>query len=106
MLNISIYLVFFFCILCESTGNLLFEAEPEGLDVGVCVKELVKVYPGSSCPAVKGLSLNFYEGQITSFLGHNGAGKTTTLYGDNFSFLSQCNSTVFFSFLFQLKLCS
>ncbi|XP_060722830.1 retinal-specific phospholipid-transporting ATPase ABCA4 isoform X1 [Tachysurus vachellii] len=63
----------------EGAGNLLFEAEPEGLDVGVCVKELVKVYPGSSCPAVKGLSLNFYEGQITSFLGHNGAGKTTTL---------------------------
>lgn len=65
------------------TGNLLFEAEPEGLEVGVCVKELVKIYPGSSHPAVNGLSLNFYEGQITSFLGHNGAGKTTTLYADN-----------------------
>ncbi len=26
------------------------------------------------------LSLNFYEGQITSFLGHNGAGKTTTMF--------------------------
>ncbi|XP_058274218.1 retinal-specific phospholipid-transporting ATPase ABCA4 [Hemibagrus wyckioides] len=63
----------------ERIGNLLFEAEPEGLEVGVCVKELVKVYPGSSHPAVNGLSLNFYEGQITSFLGHNGAGKTTTL---------------------------
>ena len=25
------------------------------------------------------LNLNFYEGQITSFLGHNGAGKTTTM---------------------------
>lgn len=23
--------------------------------------------------------MNFYEGQITSFLGHNGAGKTTTM---------------------------
>ncbi|KAI5629082.1 retinal-specific ATP-binding cassette transporter isoform X2 [Silurus asotus] len=63
----------------EHTGNPLFEAEPEGLEVGVCVKELVKVYPGSSRPAVNALSLNFYEGQITSFLGHNGAGKTTTL---------------------------
>ncbi|KAF5880153.1 retinal-specific ATP-binding cassette transporter-like isoform X2, partial [Clarias magur] len=63
----------------EHTGNRLFETEPEGLEVGVCVKELVKVYPGSSRPAVNGLSLNFYEGQITSFLGHNGAGKTTTL---------------------------
>ncbi|NWJ10124.1 ABCA1 protein, partial [Crypturellus undulatus] len=29
--------------------------------------------------AVDGLSLDFYEGQITSFLGHNGAGKTTTM---------------------------
>lgn len=29
--------------------------------------------------AVDGLTLNLYEGQITSFLGHNGAGKTTTM---------------------------
>lgn len=29
--------------------------------------------------AVKDLSLNLYEGQITVLLGHNGAGKTTTL---------------------------
>jgi ATP-binding cassette subfamily A (ABC1) protein 1 len=29
--------------------------------------------------AVEDLNLNFYEGQITSFLGHNGAGKTTTM---------------------------
>ena len=29
--------------------------------------------------ALKKLSLNMYEGQITAFLGHNGAGKTTTM---------------------------
>jgi len=29
--------------------------------------------------AVNKLSLNLYESQITSFLGHNGAGKTTTM---------------------------
>ena len=29
--------------------------------------------------ALKQLSLNMYEGQITAFLGHNGAGKTTTM---------------------------
>lgn len=29
--------------------------------------------------AVKDLSLNVYEGQITVLLGHNGAGKSTTL---------------------------
>ena len=39
---------------------------------------LVKVYPNGKV-AVEDLSLNFYEGQITSFLGHNGAGKTTTI---------------------------
>ena len=37
-----------------------------------------KVYPNGKV-AVEDLSLNFYEGQITSFLGHNGAGKTTTI---------------------------
>jgi len=30
-------------------------------------------------PAVKGLTLNFYESQITALLGHNGAGKTTVM---------------------------
>ncbi|XP_062844042.1 retinal-specific phospholipid-transporting ATPase ABCA4 isoform X2 [Trichomycterus rosablanca] len=63
----------------EHAGNMFLEVEPDGLVVGVCVKDLVKVYPGSSAPAVNNLNLNFYEGQITSFLGHNGAGKTTTL---------------------------
>lgn len=29
--------------------------------------------------AVKDLTLNMFEGQITVLLGHNGAGKTTTL---------------------------
>uniref|UniRef100_A0AAR2JJ54 P-type phospholipid transporter n=1 Tax=Pygocentrus nattereri TaxID=42514 RepID=A0AAR2JJ54_PYGNA len=65
--------------LLASTGNLFFEPEPEGLLVGVSVKDLVKIYPGSSRPAVNCLNITFYEGQITSFLGHNGAGKTTTL---------------------------
>ena len=30
-------------------------------------------------PAVKGLTLNFFENQITALLGHNGAGKTTVM---------------------------
>uniref|UniRef100_A0AAQ4QIZ0 P-type phospholipid transporter n=1 Tax=Gasterosteus aculeatus aculeatus TaxID=481459 RepID=A0AAQ4QIZ0_GASAC len=53
--------------------------DPLGLVMGVQIEELTKVFDGSSRPAVDCLSINFYEGQITSFLGHNGAGKTTTL---------------------------
>ncbi|XP_066547830.1 retinal-specific phospholipid-transporting ATPase ABCA4 isoform X2 [Amia ocellicauda] len=59
--------------------NPFFEPEPTGLVVGVSVQDLVKIYNGCVQPAVDGLNINFYEGQITSFLGHNGAGKTTTL---------------------------
>uniref|UniRef100_A0A672SH32 P-type phospholipid transporter n=1 Tax=Sinocyclocheilus grahami TaxID=75366 RepID=A0A672SH32_SINGR len=54
------------------------EIQP-GLLMGVSVQDLVKVYSKSSRPAVDCFNMNFYEGQITSFLGHNGAGKTTTL---------------------------
>uniref|UniRef100_A0A3Q2QA05 P-type phospholipid transporter n=1 Tax=Fundulus heteroclitus TaxID=8078 RepID=A0A3Q2QA05_FUNHE len=60
-------------------GPLFFEPEPVGLVLGVQIQDLVKVFEGRSRPAVNCLSISFYEGQITSFLGHNGAGKTTTL---------------------------
>ncbi|XP_073705778.1 retinal-specific phospholipid-transporting ATPase ABCA4 isoform X1 [Garra rufa] len=60
-------------------GNLFFEPEPDGLVIGVLVQDLVKVYSKYTRPAVDCLNMTFYEGQITSFLGHNGAGKTTTL---------------------------
>ncbi|XP_067108458.1 retinal-specific phospholipid-transporting ATPase ABCA4 isoform X1 [Osmerus mordax] len=63
----------------EDTSKLFFEAEPLGLVMGVEIQDLVKVFPGSPRPAVDSLSITFYEGQITSFLGHNGAGKTTTM---------------------------
>ena len=46
--------------------------------LGVSVQHMHKVYPNGKV-AVEDLNLNFYEGQITSFLGHNGAGKTTTM---------------------------
>ena len=57
------------------------EDEPE---VGVELINLTKVY-SSGCftkrekTAVNELSLQFYNDEITSFLGHNGAGKTTTM---------------------------
>uniref|UniRef100_A0A3Q3W540 P-type phospholipid transporter n=1 Tax=Mola mola TaxID=94237 RepID=A0A3Q3W540_MOLML len=59
-------------------GHSFFETEPELLK-GVCIKDLVKVFGSGTRPAVDGLSISFYESQITAFLGHNGAGKTTTM---------------------------
>lgn len=75
------------CKMCPSSATLsllsavhsFFEAEPVDLVKGVCVQNLVKVFGGSPKPAVDGLSINFYENQITALLGHNGAGKTTTM---------------------------
>ncbi|XP_075787467.1 phospholipid-transporting ATPase ABCA1 [Pelodiscus sinensis] len=55
------------------------EEEPSHLSLGVSIQNLVKIYRDGKKVAVDGLTLNFYEGQITSFLGHNGAGKTTTM---------------------------
>ena len=57
---------------------LFTEKEPHHLPLGVSVRHLHKVYPNGKV-AIEDLNLNFYEGQITSFLGHNGAGKTTTM---------------------------
>ena len=65
------------CVLV--TGQSFFEAEPDGLVEGVCIRDLVKRFGSGAPPAVDGLSLSFYESQITAFLGHNGAGKTTTM---------------------------
>ncbi|XP_024139098.1 phospholipid-transporting ATPase ABCA1 isoform X1 [Oryzias melastigma] len=55
------------------------EEEPAHLEPGVYIENLVKIYRHGKKLAVDGLTLGFYEGQITSFLGHNGAGKTTTM---------------------------
>uniref|UniRef100_A0A8C0G7B1 P-type phospholipid transporter n=1 Tax=Chelonoidis abingdonii TaxID=106734 RepID=A0A8C0G7B1_CHEAB len=62
-----------------SSAEVLVEEPPAHLRPGVSIRNLVKIYHSSSKVAVNGLSLSFYEGQITSFLGHNGAGKTTTM---------------------------
>uniref|UniRef100_A0A8C0GWN4 ATP binding cassette subfamily A member 3 n=1 Tax=Chelonoidis abingdonii TaxID=106734 RepID=A0A8C0GWN4_CHEAB len=57
------------------------EEEPSDLVSGIKIKHLSKVFKvGSKTKeAVRDLTLNMYEGQITVLLGHNGAGKTTTL---------------------------
>uniref|UniRef100_H0XFP8 ATP binding cassette subfamily A member 7 n=1 Tax=Otolemur garnettii TaxID=30611 RepID=H0XFP8_OTOGA len=56
---------------------VLVEEAPPGLNPGVSIRGLEKHFPGSPQPALRGLSLDFYQGHITAFLGHNGAGKTT-----------------------------
>ncbi|XP_077429248.1 phospholipid-transporting ATPase ABCA1b isoform X3 [Vanacampus margaritifer] len=62
-----------------NAGAVCTEEEPAHLQPGVYIENLVKVYRHGKKLAVDGLTLGFYEGQITSFLGHNGAGKTTTM---------------------------
>ena len=62
-----------------------FEEEPSSLPLGISIVRLSKEFTTGfllgrkKTLAVNDLSLNFYEGQITAFLGHNGAGKTTTM---------------------------
>ena len=58
---------------------MLVEEAPPGLIPGVSIRSLEKRFPGNPQPALHGLSLDFYQGLITAFLGHNGAGKTTML---------------------------
>ncbi|KAK1175667.1 phospholipid-transporting ATPase ABCA1-like [Acipenser oxyrinchus oxyrinchus] len=63
----------------KENSEVCIEEEPAHLELGVFVENLVKIYQDGKKVAVDGLTLGFYEGQITSFLGHNGAGKTTTM---------------------------
>ncbi|KAJ4944100.1 hypothetical protein JOQ06_012646 [Pogonophryne albipinna] len=63
--------------LCQRRATL--KEEPSHIEPGVYIENLVKVYSHGNKLAVDGLSLRFYKGQITSFLGHNGAGKTTIM---------------------------
>lgn len=48
------------------------------LPVGVALHGLSKIY--GDRVAIQNLNVSFYEGHVTSLLGHNGAGKTTTMY--------------------------
>ncbi|XP_076025938.1 uncharacterized protein abca12 [Genypterus blacodes] len=47
------------------------------LPVGVGLHGLTKIY--GDRVAIQNLNVSFYEGHVTSLLGHNGAGKTTTM---------------------------
>ncbi|CAF0739890.1 unnamed protein product [Brachionus calyciflorus] len=48
--------------------------------IGIEIKNLHKIYSRGKNHALKGLNINFYENEITAFLGHNGAGKSTTMH--------------------------
>ncbi|CAF0704109.1 unnamed protein product [Brachionus calyciflorus] len=59
-----------------------FEREPSELSASVQIKNLTKIFRTGfeEKKVVDNLNLNFYENQITGFLGHNGAGKTTVTF--------------------------
>uniref|UniRef100_A0A8D1IC50 ABC transporter domain-containing protein n=1 Tax=Sus scrofa TaxID=9823 RepID=A0A8D1IC50_PIG len=65
----------------ETTKSKYFEAEPPDLVAGIQIKHMCKEFRVKNTikTAVKDLSLNLFEGQITVLVGHNGAGKSTTL---------------------------
>ncbi|XP_058807248.1 phospholipid-transporting ATPase ABCA1-like isoform X2 [Phymastichus coffea] len=62
-----------------------FEPTPAGIYTpGIQLRNLRKAYNigllnREKVEALKGISVDFYKGQITSLLGHNGAGKTTMM---------------------------
>ncbi|XP_070649564.1 phospholipid-transporting ATPase ABCA7 isoform X6 [Bos indicus] len=66
-------------VLTAQDPKVLVEEAPPGLIPGVSIRGLEKRFAGNPQPALCGLSLDFYQGHITAFLGHNGAGKTTTM---------------------------
>lgn len=60
-------------------GTLSYQGEDfSRLPVGVALHGLTKMYDEKA--AIQNLNMSFYEGHVTSLLGHNGAGKTTTMY--------------------------
>ena len=72
--TVCLYSVFIFF-----SANEDFEKEPTHLPLGVSIRGMGKIYKQGKKVALDNLNVNFYENQITSFLGHNGAGKTTTM---------------------------
>lgn len=64
------------------SGHSAFSSQPgedfSDLPVGVALHGLSKIY--GERVAIQNLNVSFYQGHVTSLLGHNGAGKTTTMY--------------------------
>uniref|UniRef100_F6XIP8 ATP binding cassette subfamily A member 17 n=1 Tax=Equus caballus TaxID=9796 RepID=F6XIP8_HORSE len=64
----------------KAPKNKFIQEEPTNLMKGIEIQHLHKVFHKGRNEhiAVKDLTMNLYQGQITVLLGHNGAGKTTT----------------------------
>ncbi|XP_023932994.1 uncharacterized protein LOC106170532 [Lingula anatina] len=62
-----------------SADSRVVEPQVNSLPVGISLTGVTKVFTENGKVAVDDLTLDFYRGQITAFLGHNGAGKTTTI---------------------------
>ncbi|CAD5209141.1 unnamed protein product [Bursaphelenchus xylophilus] len=67
----------------SNNGEVDDDAEEESSEktngnVAIKIQHLTKVYDNNT-RALDDMHVNFYENQITGFLGHNGAGKTTTM---------------------------
>jgi ABC-type polysaccharide/polyol phosphate transport system ATPase subunit len=72
---ICLILLFFFL---DDLGYFEHDEHSTEQIVGVRLINLTKIFDKKKF-AVQNLSLDLYEGEILSFLGHNGAGKTTTM---------------------------
>lgn len=66
----------------NKASDLNFEREPFNYRKTVSLFNLSKTFTSfrKTKTAVKNVSINFYENQVTGLLGHNGAGKTTLTY--------------------------
>lgn len=70
---------------CDNTEGKPFETVPKNVYTpGIQIRNLKKSYftnwfSRTKTEALRGISIDFYKGQITTLLGHNGAGKTTMM---------------------------
>ncbi|NXY90850.1 ABCAA protein, partial [Alcedo cyanopectus] len=82
----------------ELLGDDVEPVPPEFLGKeAIRINNIKKAYKkAKNAEALRGLSLNIYEGQITALLGHNGAGKTTLLNVlSGFTWPSEGSATIY-----------